>query len=107
MNINWNMPLVRGDRWPAFSFDIVDENGQAITPASVKMEVRKSKRSESVDKTLTLGNGFTLAGNVVTFSTNVDLEARTYIYDIEVTLSNGHPYTIFQGVIDVQQDITQ
>jgi hypothetical protein len=107
----WPMELVRGDRWPPWSFQINDEAGvkRSLVGAVILMDIKSSETDSTYVKRISSAEGgFTIAGDIVTFSTNVDpLQVGKYNYDISVLLSGAlKPTTIFKDKIVVVQDVT-
>jgi hypothetical protein len=103
----WNFKLYRGDRWPAVSFQIEDENGDAVTGFTTFMQIKRSARADTAIKTMSEVNGFYEDENKRTFDTDVDLPAGVFVFDIEVILSNGTPHTIYTGKVTVAQDVSR
>lgn len=102
---DWPMVLYHGDTWPAYAFLLISEIGGAFAGFSLKMQVR-TLDGVTVVKTLVIGNGFTVVGNLVTFTTSVDIDPGEYVYDLQVTLSTGKIYTQYAGFISVIKDVT-
>lgn len=100
--------LRAGDRWPAINFDIVDEEDVAISlaGATVLMEIKAKATDTENIKVLTEDDGFTVSSNNIMFDTDVDIPAGTYVYDLQITLSNGNVHTPFYGKIKVKQDVS-
>lgn len=103
----WNMSVKRGDRWPAWGFLLVDEDGTAIDSFDVKMQLRLRASDSAYVKQLVPDSGFIKYDNSVTFDCNVDLPTGIYQYDIQVILANGHVYTQYEGIVEVKQDATR
>ena len=98
------MALYCGDSWPAYNFDVLVDDLPA-TGFSVLMQVKKPGAA-TVFKTLSGGAGFFISGNNVAFNTLVDIGAGRYIYDIQITLSNGEVHTQYAGILTVKGDVS-
>ena len=102
----WDMNVYHGDVWPAWNFDVVDDANSPLAGFTVLMQVRKTISGE-VLKEFTNGVGFTLLANNVEFDAEVDLPEGEFIYDIQITLSNGEVHTQYAGKITVTQDVSR
>lgn len=81
-----------------------------LSAAVVKIEIRKTITSSTVELTLTEGGGgITVGGqynNMITINKDIDLAAGNYVYDMAVEFSNTNIKTYIWGNFIVYQDIT-
>ena len=109
----------RGDTFRALDFTlsqtlIVDEVETTepidLTGASICLQVRPTKNSESVFLDLAEGAGITIVdpelGRFQIDEQIIDIPVGTHYYDIEITLSNGFRFTWFIGTWTITSDIT-
>jgi hypothetical protein len=74
----WTMTVYTGDRWPTWSFELVDENNAPISDIDeVLMQVKINKMDADFVKELRLGDGFIKSGNKITFDAVVDMPASS------------------------------
>lgn len=98
--------LMHATRWPQKSFTITDQAGNPLTGFTIKMQVKMNEADVTAVKTLDQSSGFNINGNLVTFDAQVDIPVGVYVYDIIVTLADGHPYPIYKGPLTVDQNVT-
>jgi hypothetical protein len=110
----YNFPNLRkGDTYPGAVFTInVNGSPLDLTSAEVDIDLRLTALG-AVAKTFTSvgGGGITISATPTdgTFTIDdqiVDIAAGTYLYDIEITLSNGVVMTPVWGNWQIIQDIT-
>ena len=104
--------LFQGDTFDAYTFTGIQIDAVNIDLddyPTIEMEVRRSKKTGTVVKTLTKGSGLTQASatNLTIDAFTVNFTPGTYYYDIQFTHTDGSIYTYFDGVITVTQDVTQ
>jgi hypothetical protein len=93
----------------------IDTDGTVwnLTNSSAAMQVRKSTTSSTAILSLTSSSGITLGGTAGTVamtasaSTMAALPAGTWVYDIELTSSNGTVYAILQGKFIINPEVTR
>jgi len=108
---NYNFPdHIKGDTFIGTQFTVVvNEVPLDLTGASIKMILRKSAKAPA-SLTLEIGSGITVAdapGGVFNINEQIiDIPAFKYLYDIEITLSNGDVKTYIGGTFQILQDIT-
>lgn len=102
----------RGDTFPGAQFTVL-VNGvpKSLLGASIRMDVRKTATgSRALRLTSAVGGGLTItdAPNAV-FKIDeqiINIAAGEYVYDIEITYSDGQVKTPIVGTWDIVQDVT-
>jgi len=84
--------------------------GFNITGATIKMQFRLAGASNVSFEWSTVGSTFVVtdaATGTITMNKRIlDFKPATYVYDFQITDSNGDVTTYFQGSILIEQDIT-
>lgn len=103
----WPIKVYKGDTMPDDSFELVDENNDPITGFTTRMQIKRNALQTVANLELVEGSGWVEEGNKRTFEEIVTtLPAGVYVFDIEVTLSNGKVVTIFADRYVVPQDVS-
>ena len=76
-----------------------------LTGVALKMQIRLKATSAALE-TLSVGDGITIATNVVTFSKALTIKGGNYFYDLQATFPSGDIITYVAGKFTVVQDIT-
>lgn len=90
-----------------------DQSPIDITGYTGKMQVRASKADPDAVLTLQTGSGITLGGvnGTITLSASATatdaLSAGTYVYDLELTSSNGTVTRLIEGAFTVSGQVTR
>ena len=112
MNI-LNLSTKRGDTFAEVPFQInVNAVPLNLSGALIRMQLRTDYGGTVyLELTSVNNNGITITnaanGEFKINETIIDLEARAYKYDIEITLSNGEVNTWISGVFSVVNDVTR
>jgi hypothetical protein len=103
----------RGDTWDGINSITISVNGSPInlTGATVKMEFRQSLDSP-VALTLSTTNNSILITNAVGGviqipAKKIEIPFAKYLYDLQVTFSNGVVKTYMSGTWEITADITE
>ncbi len=106
----------RGDSYPE-TFTVTDSTGTAVdlTSATVRFTVKRAATDDQEDAILALStdNGVEITdatGGEITVSfeadTMEDIDPGVYVYDLEVTLSDGTVYTVADGWFTLLADVS-
>jgi len=109
----------RGDTFRALDFTLSQTTLEGatgvttpidLTGATICLQVRPTKNSESVYLDLAEGAGITIVdpghGSFQIDEQIIDIPVGTHYYDIEITLSTGFRFTWFIGTWTITSDIT-
>jgi hypothetical protein len=114
----YEMPsFVRGDTWNGVGGFVITVDGVApdTTLISVKIDFRVKKTSPTVSASLNSevveGSGTITIDDATNWeisipSQTLDLDAGTYVWDMETVDSEGTVKTYLEGTIKVLQDVT-
>lgn len=112
----FNIVTTKGDTWQGYQATILIEDVPLdLTNALIKMQLKKnasdchyalefstlSTESNVITITDALNGQFTVEPEIV------DIVARTYVYDTEITTLSGRVLTVLKGTFTVEQDVTQ
>lgn len=109
----YNFPdHVSGDTFKERGFRIyLDGAPLDLTGSSIKMELRRSAGSTPALTLSTTDNSIRLDGSKIERfyipKQKLTAPAGVYMYDIQITLSNGDVFTYLSGTFPFLQDITQ
>ena len=90
-----------------------DQSPIDVTGYTAKMQVRVSKSDSTAVLTLQTGSGITLGGTAGTITLNASatatnsLDAGTFVYDLELTSSNGTVTRLIEGSFTVSGQVTR
>jgi len=107
----YNLPdIYKGDTFEKVQFTIlVDGTALDLTGASIKSVFKKDKKQGSLIKTIEIGTGITVTdatNGIFEFDAfDLDWDAGTYYYDIEITDNSSVILTYVIGVINVILDV--
>lgn len=104
-----------GDSFSGMTITVYSDAAQTtpldLTGATVRVDFRKGSKTGRLGKRLTNGAGLSItdpAGGVISIERfALDFAAGEYLYDVEVTLSNGVVETVIFGEFNLIQDVTQ
>ena len=108
-----NLSTKRGDTFAEVPFQInVNAVPLDLTGALIRMQLRTDYGGTVYQEFTSINNeGITITnatnGEFKINETIINLEARAYKYDIEITLSNGEVKTWISGVFSVTNDVTR
>jgi hypothetical protein len=108
-----NFSTKRGDTFDEVLFEL-EKNGVAIdlTGATIHMQLRKAPGGNVFLNFISTGSaGITItdatAGKFKINETIINIDANTYLYDIQITFSSGEVRTWISGQFAVLNDITR
>jgi hypothetical protein len=111
----YNITTLKGDSWSGFNTTIT-KNASALdlTGAVIKMQLKKDigipcyvlefSSLSTIENVITITEP--LSGMFTVEPEIIDIPARTYVYDTQVTLADNTVITILRGDFQVVQDIT-
>jgi hypothetical protein len=108
-----NLTTKRGDTFAEVPFQInVNTVPLNLAGALIRMQLRTDYGGQVYLELTSVDNdGITITnpanGEFKINQTIIDLEAKSYKYDIEITLSNGEVNTWIQGTFNVVNDVTR
>lgn len=101
-------PYKRGDTVDAITFTVLVDGSPPASPIqSVAIDLRKGKtryyRYDSADGAITIDsdNQFTIVAR------RLDVEAKIYCYDCQITFADGSVKTYLEGTWTVVEDVTK
>lgn len=108
-----NFQCPQGDTWAGITVEfLIDSDPVDLSGATIKMQLRKSYCDSVIaleflteDSTIVIDNPLT-----GTFSVEpriIDIAAKQYVYDLEVTLASGRVVTIVQGKFTILPTVTR
>lgn len=107
-------PLTRGDTWLGMpGLELIDVAGDPVdlTGASIKMQVKENQATETALLEFSTADGITIdnaAGGVFSIGkSDVGVSAGLFVYDVQVTLSNGDRHTVLYGTWRILPDVTR
>lgn len=102
------MILYQGDCWPAFSFEVKDENGNAFSAYTPVAQLKRQMSDAEPVMELTDSDGFIKDGNTTTFDSSraISLPAGRYYWDVEAR-TEGAPITLYSGIITIIKGVTE
>lgn len=99
--------ILKNDTLP-ISFAIThNQEPVDLSTADVKMQVRQSATSATVLLAFTEADGITVTNNIIKLNKKVTISAGNYVYDLEITYTNGEVRTYLYGDFIVTEDITK
>jgi hypothetical protein len=106
----FDIALIRGDSWSAIKVRWLDVDGNPVTLASARMQIRPSTGSSEVLLELTSDDGITIDDDqyaipAITPEQSADLRSGTY--DLEVTSESAEVRTLVGGDVEVHQDVSR
>lgn len=110
-NVNFTSP--QGDTWQGLTCQfLIDDVAVNLTGALIKMQLRKTVCDTAVALEFTTEDASIVIDNPLTghFSVEpriIDIPAKKYAYDIEVTLSSGRVVTIVEGNFTITATVTR
>ena len=108
-----NLSAKRGDTFAEVPFQInVNTVPLDLTGAVIRMQLRTDYGGDVYLELTSVGsNGITITnasnGEFKINETIIELEAFSYKYDIQITLSNGEVKTWIEGIFNVSNDVTR
>jgi hypothetical protein len=108
-----NLSTKRGDTFAEVPFQInVNTVPLDLTGAVIRMQLRTDYGGDVyLELTSVDSNGITITnatnGEFKINETIIELEAFSYKYDIQITLSNGEVKTWIEGIFNVSNDVTR
>lgn len=109
-----NFTHKKGDTFDEVPFELkVNTVAVNLTGAVIKMQLRKCDNLTTAALSLT---SVSSAGITITDATHgkfkinsqiIDIDAYTYVYDIQITLSSGVVKTYVSGTFNIENDITR
>lgn len=108
----YNFPdHIKGDTFEGLNFTInVNGNPLDLTGAEIAMQLRNSNSQNSIADFNTTNFKIIItdavAGKFRLIKQIINILARTYNYDIEITMQNGDVFTYIKGTWTITQDIT-
>lgn len=115
MNV-YDISTVKGDTWNGFNTTII-KNASAldITDSIIRLQVKKNvgdscyqlefSSLSTIENVITITNP--LSGQFTVEPEIIDITAREYVYDCQLTLADETVITILKGTFTVIQDITE
>lgn len=111
---NYPIEIFNGDTRKAIRVTIlIGETPLDLTGASILMQVRKTKESDEVLKELINDNGITIETPETNGIFTIDKQILSFpisgefVYDIQITLSNGEVHTYMGGKLTVIMDCSR
>lgn len=105
---------IKGDTFEEVAFQLnVNGSAASLTGAVIKMQLRKNYTDTTAALSLTsVGSaGITItnasAGQFKINKQIIDIEVYNYVYDIQITFSNGEVKTYIQGGFNITNDVTR
>ena len=105
---NQNITMVKGDTL-AFNVQIFDQDGEPMTVDSAYMTCKKRPASNDKVFQKSLGNGITQQDGLmivrVAPEDTSETDAGEYFYDFQIGY-RGDVFTIMNGILSLEQDVT-
>jgi len=109
-----NFTHKKGDTFDEVPFELkVNTVAVNLTGAVIKMQLRKFDNTSTAALSLTSASsaGITItdatAGKFKINSQIIDIDAYTYVYDIQITLSSGVVKTYVSGTFNITNEVTK
>ena len=108
-------PLKRGDTFNGHQFEVLLNSVPVnFTGAVVKIQARRVPGSKVILEWTTANGGITISGasnNIINMETKtglqMEVEPGTYMFDLNVVLSNGVTNTYVEGTFIIKNDISR
>ena len=113
MTATYDFNAAQGETFDRTVTWTIDDVAVNVTGYTARLQIRKRHTSTATVASLTSGSGLTLGGTagtiqiVLSATATAALDARRYVYDLELVSGSGAVYRILEGAFNVTPEVTR